>query len=225
MRKLFTFICLITAACSATAPTSTGTLYLRSFLWINGPLELSFIYLGNDGTIVINPKLGTEPINADGEAKNGTEVGTYKISGDKADIIWRNGTKATKTIETKNGVITSWDGGIMVKCEKYAPNTKFEKSFTGGNVVSGGGSMVGSFHTYNFHNNGSFDLESQGTISTSVVGGISTGNLKGTYLLGGNTLKLTFANGKVDIFVIAPFEDYYGKEGFILNGTHFKINK
>lgn len=192
-------------------------------LWVNGTLELSFIYLGDDGTIVMDPRLGADPVNPEEEAKLGTKVGKYTLSDEKADVTWSDGSKSTYNLQYNKGDISGWDSGIMVRCDKYPANTKFEKSFKGGNVVSGGGSLVGSFQTYNFHQNGTFDLGTQGTISTAETGGISTGSYKGTYQLGGNTLKLAFEDGKTDTFVITPFEDYYGKEGFILNGTHFKI--
>lgn len=223
MKNLFVILFLsVFVACSGSTPPSNGKLYIRT-IFMSGSLSISFVYLGNDGTIVIDPKLGADPINPDAEAKLSTRVGKYSISNKNATVTWRDGSKNSYSVEYQKGEISGWDAGVMVKCDKYPANTRFEKSFKGGNVVSGGGTLVGSFRNYNFHSNGTFDLGTQGIISTTETGASSDKSFKGTYILGGNTLKLTFDDGKADTFVIAPFEDYYGKEGFILNGTHFKI--
>ncbi|HEU4901467.1 MAG TPA: hypothetical protein VFT06_01715, partial [Flavisolibacter sp.] len=60
-----------------------GTLYLRTFYWaMNNTMEISWIYLASDGTIVRDPKHGTSPLNRLQEQQdNSSQVGTYKPVG------------------------------------------------------------------------------------------------------------------------------------------------
>jgi hypothetical protein len=72
---------------NATYNDANGKLYFRTFMWTGtygSTLEMTWIYMGNNGSIVRNPKNGVNPVNFAAElANNSDNVGKYAISNGK----------------------------------------------------------------------------------------------------------------------------------------------
>ncbi|MBU1821738.1 MAG: hypothetical protein KKG00_09555 [Bacteroidetes bacterium] len=206
------------------ATASRGKLYLRTTFWAStGTLEISILYLGNDGVVVLNPALGADPVNPAAEAAaRPSEVGRYRLTGNQAQVTWQDGRQQTLSIERDSqGELSAWDGGLTSLCQKFGANTRLDKCYTG--TATAGRGSVSNTSTYRFQANGTFELNSLGTISTGIAGQASEGQYRGTYTLGGNTLRLSFADGRKENIVITPFTDYNRREGFIMNGRQFKL--
>lgn len=103
----------------ATAKTaSRGSVYLRTVMF-NG-LSITWVYLGNDGVIVWDPKHGVDPVNVAAEkADNSANTGTYKLAGNKLLVNWQNGKSAEMSVEYNGKAISAIDGGLTTKHYPY----------------------------------------------------------------------------------------------------------
>lgn len=185
-------------------------------------LDISWIHLGNAGSIVRNPKNGNNPINYRAElTNNANNVGKYKIVNNKLNITWSNGKTASWSLETKNGDISAIDGGIVTRPAPMPANYKLNGQFAGGAILPN----VGSIHTFVFTKDGTFTLNRQGTISTADVSAISQDTNKGTYSISGNTLRLNFDNGQKQVANILIWDMGGGKSHLVINSTSYPQEK
>ena len=96
---------------------STGKLYFRTLMLTSAygsSLEISWIFLGNNGTLVRDPKHGVNPINYQAEsADNANNIGKYKIAGNKLNVTWQNGQTEKWDIEYDHGELSAVDGGLV----------------------------------------------------------------------------------------------------------------
>lgn len=204
---------------------TNGKLYLRTFFW-TGPygntLEISWIYLGNAGSIIKNPAHGVNPVDFKAELSNNADnVGKYKINGNKLYANWSNGKTSIWNLETKNGQYSAIDGGIVSRVEPLPANYTLSGQYAGGTVLP----HVSSVQTFNFNKNGTFTLTGSGAVVTRDVANLSQVSNKGTYFITGNTLRLNFDNGKKEVANILIWDMGGGKKNLVINTTSFPQEK
>lgn len=219
-------ICLLWSCTSATSSDPTdnasaapaGKIFLRTVMW-GSSLQISWVYLGNDGTIIYNPKHGVNPVNIAAEvADNAANTGNYKVVGSTLKITWKDGKSASWNFEKEKGEFSAIDGGICTKPEQLPSNYKLNSTYSGGAVTAN----LSASSTLKFTPDGKFTEGRTGTVSTAATSAISSNQRGGTYLINGNTLKLKYTSGEtytavVGIYKISPTLTY-----FIINTTSYK---
>lgn len=205
--------------------SAKGKLYFRTFMWTGmygSSLDLSWIFLGNDGTIVLDPENGVNPINYAAELQNNAKhVGKYKIAGNKLNISWNNGKTEVWSLDFRNGEISTMNGGIISQPKPVPANYKLSGQYSAGAVLPN----VSSVQTLVFSNDGSFTLGKSGAVSTREVSGLSQSSSKGTYKISGNTLWLNFENGETEIGTIYIWEQGEGKRHLVINKSSYPQEK
>jgi len=222
MRKL-TALALITCflSCNLHPGSSNGTTYLRTVFWANsfgGSLDISWIYLGKDGSIVRDPKHGLDPVDMAAEKNDNAEnAGTYKIEDDKLKITWANGKTDEWSVEKKDGEIDAMDGGLVSVPEKFGSDDHIQGQFAA-TAFSPGFSNV---QTMVFKKDGTFSLTSSNAVSNEVTTAYGESNQKGKYELNGNTIRLKFDNGNQSVASIAHWKEADGKLMLVINNNSF----
>ena len=190
-------------------------------MFFNG-LSLSWIYLGNDGTIVQDPKNGVDPVDINLEKQTNAEnVGTYKINDKKIEVIWQNGKTAEWSIEYQKGEISAIDGGVVTLQKGMPSGYMLDGQYAASAMLPN----VGQIKTFVFKPNGTFTLNTMGVVQTEDVGSTAEANTKGTYSIKGNTMKINFDNGQKIIAVITVFGSGDEKKFLILNNSSFPQEK
>lgn len=206
---------------AASYKDTNGKLYFRTFMWMGmygSSLDISWIYLGNGGSIVRNPKHGVNPVDFKAElTNNANNTGKYKINGNKLFITWSNGKTEEWSLETKNGDYTAINGGIVTRPAPLPANYKLNGQYAGGAVLPN----VSSIRTFVFNRDGTFSLNRSGAVHTADVTGLSQDTNKGTYTITGNTLRLNFDNGQKQVANILVWDTGGGKKHLVINGTSF----
>jgi hypothetical protein len=215
---LFGFIICL-SACKSSG-SRDGKLYLQSYFF-NG-LSLSWIYLGNDGTIVRNPKNGVDPVDYNLEKQNNADnAGTYKINDKKMHIIWQDGKTADWDLEYDKGEISAIDGGIVTLQTGLPAGYKLDGQYAASAMLAN----VGQVQTFVFKNDGTFTLSTLGVVETKDVGATAEGNKKGTYSITGNTMRINFDDGEKIVAVITVFGKDGEKKFLVLNNSSFPQEK
>ncbi|MDQ6757131.1 MAG: hypothetical protein M3004_09360 [Bacteroidota bacterium] len=204
---------------------SNGKLYFRTLMLMSSygnSLELSWLFLGNNGTIVRDPKHGVNPINFSAElADNADNAGKYKISNNKLNVTWQNGRTENWGLEYDHGELSAVDGGLVSRPDALPANYKISGQYAASAVLPG----VSSVQTFVFSKDGTFTLNRLGTVHTAEVGGKSESNSNGTYTIGGNTLHLNFANGEKQVATIWMWDQGNGKHHLVINKSSFPQEK
>lgn len=229
---LFSFLLamFVVTACndaqsSNTAPdASKGTLYLRTYMWTGAygsNLDISWLYFSNDGVLVRNPKHGVDPLDAAKEkADNAKNTGTWKIEGNKILVSWSDGKQASWSFEKKNGVMSIIDGGIVTVQSGMPAGYRLEGKYAALSVLPN----VSNSQTLVFKKDGTFSMNSTGTVTTSDVSSIASSDNEGKYTITGNTLTLTFGNGDVKKSVITIW-DMGDEKNLVINTRYFPQSK
>lgn len=189
------------AAAGAASPIATG-LYLRT-TYFAGSLSLDTLYFGPGNRLVINPPHGVDPVDFEALAKELPDrVGTYVIQGNTIRITWANGKTDQLPVEFEGGAISAYDGGLMVKADAYPPNQRLSGTYAWG----GSTANVSAARTIQLSADGTYSMTALGGIR-SIPGnnGSAQATETGTYTLGGNTLVLHPANGRVASHTVLPF--------------------
>lgn len=201
-----------------------GDLYLRTYMWTGmygSNLDISWIYLDEDGNIVRNPKHGVNPVDwAKEKQDNAKNTGTYKLQGDKLEISWSDGKTASWGIEKEKGKFSIIDGGITTIQDPMPQDYRIEGQYASSVVLPN----VASSHTIVFGKDGSFSSGRLGTVTTPDVTGSSSSEAKGTYDISGNTLTMKFSDGRVEKSVIAIW-DMDGQKNLVINGSYYPQEK
>lgn len=204
---------------------STGKLYFRTLMLTSAygsSLEISWIFLGNNGTLVRDPKHGVNPINYQAEsADNANNIGKYKIGGNKLNVTWQNGQTEKWDIEYDHGELSAVDGGLVSRPDALPANYKISGQYAASAVLPG----VSSVQTFVFSKDGTFTLNRLGAVHTTDVSGKSESNDNGTYTISGNTLHLNFANGEKQVATIWMWEQENGKKHLVINKNSFPQEK
>lgn len=206
------------------APKVTGDLYLRTYMWTGmygTSLDISWIYMDNNGRIVKNPKHGVNPVDWTKEKKDNPKLtGTYKVQGNKLAITWSDGKTESWSIEKKGGKYSIIDGGITTKQTGMPKNYRIEGQYSSSVILPN----VAATSTLVFSKDGTFTSSSYGTVTTPDVTGESTKSNKGTYDITGNTLTMKFPDGKIEKSVIAIW-DMDGQQNLVINSKYYPQEK
>ena len=226
----FLFAMLVMTACdnaqsSAITPeASKGTLYLRTYMWTGAygtSLDISWLYLGNDGVIVRNPKHGVDPLDvAKEKADNAKNTGTWNMEGNKILVSWSDGKQMSWSFEKEKGVVSSIDGGIVTVQSGMPAGYRLEGKYAALSVLPN----VSNSQTIVFKNDGTFSMNSTGTVTTSDVSGVASSDKEGKYTITGNTLTLTFGNGEIKKSVITIW-DTGNEKNLVINTRYFPQSK
>jgi hypothetical protein len=204
---------------------TTGKLYLRTFGRVIGTrysLDINWIFLGADGTIVYDPKNGVDPISYKNEEQNnGNNIGKYQVVGKKMIITWRNGKKAEWSLESKGSDFSTINGGIVTRQDRLPANYRIAGQYAASAVMPN----VASVRTFVFSKDGTFTHNSLGTVTTADVTGQKEWNQKGTYTISGNTLTLNFADGTIRKAVVCIWDMGDGTKSLVINGSYFPQEK
>lgn len=200
MKKLFLlplclFIFLLACNNSSSVHTSqndteeNGKLYVRTFWWaMNNTMEISWIYIGDDGTIVKNPKHGNSPVNSTAEMKdNAAYTGTYKLREDEMNITWSTGQTETWLVEQKNGVFTALNKGAVTVADPLSEDFHFQKDFSAADFIEGENFL----HRIQFNTDGTCEFKKFNGTESAITDGT-----KGTYSISGDTLVVQMAGKK-----------------------------
>ena len=222
--KYFSLFCIsiLLLSCSTNASTETevapskGTLYLQSY--IVGGLRIGWLWLGDDGTFVRDPKFGVDPVNTAMEKEhNAASAGTYTKNGKIIAVTYYSGKKENWAMEYDNGKLNTIDGWFVEAQKGLPANYKLEGKFSANFHIG----YVSKQQTYTFNNDGTLTLTGQATVNTGVGGGTATaGAEKGTYVIKGNTMTIKMANGDNSIAVIGFLPGT--KPAIIINNAMFK---
>ncbi|MBK8953858.1 MAG: hypothetical protein IPM85_18120 [Chitinophagaceae bacterium] len=188
---------------TTTVQVPTGRLYLRSIMYIaTGKVDLGWYYLGDDGTLVKNPKNGVQPVNVKAEKlNNNSNTGTYKIVGNRIEIKWTTGDVSVMPLKFKDGDISEMDlMGIMIR----------QKGLPKGFVLSGA--------CKGFNNGGAYIFEKDGIFIRSLYEDGQQVEKQGTFLVKGNNLILTFTDGTKEHCLIALLD-----EDLIINNSYYTV--
>ncbi|MFT3789233.1 MAG: hypothetical protein QM770_24150 [Tepidisphaeraceae bacterium] len=186
----------------------TDGLYLRTYFAFN-QLQNSTFYLQGD-RIAWNPTGGIDPFDFDEAEKSGpTNVGHFKISGDTMEVTWGGDRgKQTWRIERQDGKMSALDGGLVSKVGAYKQDQTLNATF-GGALTAGGANGITASRSITFTDNGKFTLSTAATAeqNPNVIGanGAVSNSSGGSYTLSGNTLTLTFDDGKTEKHTVFPY--------------------
>ncbi len=193
-----------------------GKLYLRHIRYFNGNTALDWYFLADNGTIVVDPKHGVNPVNlAEERVDNMNNMGTYIIANNQLKVKWLNGRTSDLQLEYKNGDIIGIDVGSIVMRQTGLPaNYKLNGTYSG--VMTSASVAAGSRFT--FSNSGSFTSTGTGYVSTGAGNGTTEKQSSGTYSISGNTLTLQYSDGRVEKSVIAVWENR-----LVINGVSMPL--
>lgn len=199
---LLGFMAVILLPSGADAAEFAPGLYLRT-TYAFGNLSLNTIYVGPGNKIAIDPKNGIDSFDFDAAAKaSPSQVGTFKIEGNKIIVTWAAGKKETLPVEFESGKLSAYDGGLVSKADAYPRDAKLAATFGG----SGQTKNVSGARTIAFTADGKYTMSMLGGIR-GVPGkpGVAEKTVQGTYKLSGNTLILTASSGEVSKHTVIPF--------------------
>lgn len=180
-------------------------------------LDISWLYFGDDGQIVRNPKHGVNPVQWDKEkTDNAANTGTWKQEGEKIVLHWLNGKTASWTYEKEGGHFSIIDGGISTIQDAMPDGYPLEGKFAALTVLPN----VSNSNTIWFTKDGRFTLNKTGTVTTPDVAKAVSGDQSGKYSINGNTLTLQFEDGKETRSVIAIWESD-GEKNLVINTRYF----
>jgi hypothetical protein len=206
---------------SVTGPMK-GKLYFRTMSWMNQygvTLDLSWIFLGDNGMIVSDPKHGVNPVNFQAElADNAGNVGKYSISNKKMNITWQNGKATEWSLERDaKGELSAIDGGLVSRPAALPNNYKLSGQYAAGAFLPN----VSSVQTLVFKPDGSFTQNKSGAVHNNDMSALSKSDSKGTYNISGNTLILNYDNGVKLVAVIWLWDQGNGKKYLVINRSSF----
>lgn len=197
-----------------------GFTYLRS-VPMGNTQDISWIYLGKDGTIIKDPKFGVDPIDIISEKKhNAGKTGKYTIAGNKMMINWENGKNAEWSIDQKGSEFAMIDGGTAGKQSPMPDNYRIAGQYSAESILP----SVSSSTTILFSKDGTFSQSSFGGVNTASGSAVSQDIQEGTYNISGNTLRLNYSNGQKVISMITIWTLANGKKYLVINGSSFPQN-
>ena len=227
--KFFYYIAaLMLVGCGQVNSTETaknnGKLYLRTYMWTGmygSNLDISWIYLSDDGKIVRNPVHGVNPVDwAKEKTDNAKNTGTYTEKDGKLQISWGDGKTANWSIEREKGKVTIIDGGIVSEPDAMPANYRIDGKYAASTVLPN----VANSQTLVFQKDGTFSMSNLGTVTTPDVAKAVQDDKAGTYDISGNTLTFKFANGEVKKSVICIW-DMDGEKNLVINGRYYPQEK
>ncbi len=190
-----------------------GKLFLRASIFRG--LNLSWLFLGDDGTFVIDPKNGADPVNYALERQNNADnVGKYTQSGNKIIARYDKGNTREWAVDYQNGKLNTIDGLYSSLATSMPAGYKLSGDYTWTALLAN----VGTIQTFTFSTDGTFKLHGMGAVNTPQTSAISQENKGGTYSISGNTLRLSYNTGEKSVALIGIYQNSY----IVLNNNYFK---
>ncbi|HEU4632573.1 MAG TPA: hypothetical protein VFS22_01225 [Flavisolibacter sp.] len=218
------FVLGCNSADSSSVKKEDGHLYLRTYMWTGmygSNLDISWIFLSEDGKIVRNPTHGVNPVQWEKETQdNAANTGHYTEENGKLAISWSNGKTASWGIEKKDGKLTIIDGGIVSEPDAMPEHYRIEGQYAAATVLPN----VANTQTLVFQKDGSFTMNNLGTVTTADVAASSQNDKMGTYDITGNTLRFKFTNGEEKKSVICIW-DMDGQKNLVINSRYYPQEK
>jgi hypothetical protein len=214
-----------TSAVGLPASTTTGSSWyeMNTGAIKNGLIAYTTYCVSANGIVVVNPRLGADPLRPAEEAKlHPSEVGRYRIEGDEAIVRWHDGHQTTLPVQrSPTGKLEQWGSYLSKPLPRLLPQVRFERVLkaTRNNVsVNLFTQPKACDWQYHFHKNGTFDWyggELNGRDSLRV----RATRRQGTYQLGGHTLRLSFGNGEKQTLVVGGIAHRFSDlESLVMNG-------
>lgn len=201
--------------------STTGKVYLRTLGRVIGSsysLDINWVFLGADGTIVYDPVSGADPIDYKAEVQhNGSKIGKYTVAGNKMLITWRNGKKEEWKIEKKGNELSALNSGIVSRPDRMPAYYRIAGQYASAAVTPN----LGSVSTFVFSKDGTFTLNNFGMVTTNDGSAQKESDTKGTYTISGNTLTLQFANGEIKKSLVCIWDMGEGKKSLVINRRYF----
>ena len=180
-------------------------------------MRIYWLYLGDDGTFVKDPKFGVDPINYNLEKiNNSANLGTYIKTNNSINVKYLNGKSEKWNIEYLNGKINTIDGLYSSMQSSLPGNFKLNGSFSGSLFTEN----VASLQTYIFKNDGTVTIKGLGAIRNNVTNATAKSTTTGTYTISGNTLHIHLTSKPEMVAVIGFLPG--DKPSIIINDQIFK---
>ena len=213
MKKLACFALLGLAGCGGAS--SSNDLYIMTRFWgSTGSLEIASYLFADDGIVVRDPVTPADALDLDAERQvHPGNVGTYEWDGDTLTMTFDGKAQALEV--ERDGDCFTRDMGIFCPVEGVDFET-LDGTYGGGASISlvGGGS-ASTAKTVRFKEDGTYTLDSAGSVSAtssaSSVSGGSSGTERGTYRFDGTVLSMTPEGGAERKLSTFAYDD--GTEG------------
>ncbi|MBT9292773.1 hypothetical protein [Prosthecodimorpha staleyi] len=199
-----TGIAAISAAFSPVQAGERDGLYVMTRVW-GSSVELAVWYFAGD-RFVREPKTAIRDFDFAGADPKWS--GTVLVEGSRWTLRFGDGRVQAADFRAAQpaGQCFNWNAGLFCRVKTFQPGQMLAGSFTGGL----GNTNVGSTRTYRFAPDGTYQIDTSSSLSSSGVlsgatVGISRGQ-SGRYSLGENTITLTSSDGTVTVMTAFPYE-------------------
>lgn len=179
-------------------------LYVMTRVW-GSSVEVAVWYFAGD-RFVREPK--TDIGNFDFAHADPKASGTVTVEGGRWTLRFGDGRVQAADFRAAQpaGQCFNWNGGLFCRVKTFEPGQMLAGSFTGGL----GNTNVGSTRTYRFAPDGTYQIDTSSSLSSSgvlngAVVGISRGQ-GGRYSLGETTITLTGSDGTITVMTAFPYE-------------------
>ena len=202
-------------ATTQNAPAPKGTLYIENS--IVGGLQISWLWLGDDGTFVRNPANGANPINyALEKTNNAAQTGHYTKDGNTLHATYETGKTEDWAMEYDGNRLNTIDGLFVGQADEMPADYRLNGSYAARTFFRN----VGNISTFNFKPDGTFTLDAEGYVTTEDAAANAKKASGGTYNITGNTLHLNYDNGESTVSVIGVYKA--GNSNFlVINNNYF----
>jgi hypothetical protein len=188
-RRLLAGITVVLAAwigaCGAGGAEPNGLYLMTRYAF--GSLQVE-AWRFTDGVAVRNPLGNAEQLDAE-RAAHPHDVGTYRRDGDTLEIAM-DGKPVKAPFEREDHGCFGWDAGAFCPVEGFGNDVELDGRYSGGVSVRGAASSM----TIEFKSDGTYALESAGSVSASsdrsTFTGGGSGGEHGKYQLSGTLLTL-----------------------------------
>ncbi len=154
------------------------------------------------------PPGGLEQFNFDRLAQlDPKRTGYYSIVGDKLFFEPIEGTIEELEFARDQAPNLTLNGLFAMKVGKFPANYRFEGFYEAARSSGGAGGSVVSIRSFKFAADGSFDSGRYGAISNDATAAEAQTARNGTYQLSGNTISLSYADGRVEVLTAYPYPD------------------
>lgn len=201
--------CAVGFAAILVGPAPVGAaerdgLYVMTRVW-GSSVELAVWYFAGD-RFVREPKAALRDFDFAGADPKTS--GTVLVEGSRWTLRFGDGRVQAADYRAAQpaGQCFNWNAGLFCRVKTFQPGQMLAGSFTGGL----GNTNVGSTRTYRFGPDGTYQIDTSSSLSSSgvlngAVAGISRGQ-GGRYSLGETTITLTGSDGTVTVMTAFPYE-------------------
>jgi hypothetical protein len=198
----------------AAADGAPSGLYMRVQIW-GGSITLEHFYFAPDGRVYQGvPPGGLDAGAIDRAAREApNSVGSFELEGKSLVIAWPKREPRTYELERLDDGDLELDGIFTKRVGSFREGARLSARWGwSGTAGAGTGSVVSAARGLVLRADGTFDESGVGGVSATLstgesVTGHSANQTRGTYTLGGNTLVLAHADGRVTRHTVYPYPD------------------